>query len=336
MKKIVVGIIGAGRIGKLHAENIVRSIPNMKLKAISDPYLDKDWASSLNVPVVCKDHQSIMNDKEIDAVLICTPSPLHVPLSIEAAQKGKHVFCEKPISSDINETLKVIDVVKRTNIKFQVGFNRRFDPNFAKIKQTIIDGHIGNPEIIKITSRDPAPPPIQYIQQSGGIFLDMSIHDFDMARFLSGSNAETIYAMGSVLVDPEIGKQGDIDTALIQIKFKNGILAVIDNSRRTSYGYDQRVEVFGSKGCMHASNNTPTNTTLYTSQGALSDKPLYFFLERYANSFIAELNAFHHSIIEDKPTMINAEDGLMPIIMGLAAKKSLDENRPVKLDELRY
>ncbi len=334
MKTIKVGIIGAGRIGKIHASNIIFSIPQMQVKAIADPLLDQEWANALNIPFLYKEHQAIIDDDEIDAVVICTPAPLHVPLSIAAAQKGKHVFCEKPISLDLIETKNAIKLINKTGVTFQVGFNRRFDHNFAKIKSTILEGKIGKPEIIKITSRDPSPPPIEYIKQSGGIFLDMSIHDFDMARFLSASDVVEVYASGAVLVDPEIGAHGDIDTALIHLKFENGALGVIDNSRRAAYGYDQRVEVFGSKGCMKADNNTPTNTALTTAEGVQSDKPLYFFLERYAESFIAEIRAFGDAIINNTPSLVTGEDGMAPIVIALAAKKSMMENRPVKLSEI--
>jgi myo-inositol 2-dehydrogenase / D-chiro-inositol 1-dehydrogenase len=332
MKKINVGIIGMGRIGKVHTSNIIRYLPNMFVKAVTDPYLDEQWVSDMNVPVSGKDHRIIMDDAEIDAVIICAPSPLHVPLIIEAAEKGKHIFCEKPIALEVPLIKKALEACKKTGVKLQIGFNRRFDPNFAKVKQSIDEGQIGSPHFIQIISRDPAPPPIEYIKQSGGLFLDMTIHDFDMARFLIGSEIEEVYASGAVLVDKEIGEEGDIDTSLISLKFSNGVLGTIQNCRRSVYGYDQRIEVFGSNGCLNANNKTPTDVVLSTDKNVIADKPLYFFLERYQESFVSEMRAFYSSIVNDEATLVSGEEGLMPVVIGLAAKQSLLENRPIKVE----
>jgi myo-inositol 2-dehydrogenase / D-chiro-inositol 1-dehydrogenase len=331
MKKMKVGIIGAGRIGKLHAENIINHIRQVTLKSISDPYLDTQWANSVGIENLYTDHASILDDSEIEAVLICSPSPTHAPIIIEAANHGKHIFCEKPIALDPNAIRQALAVTDKKNIKLQVGFNRRFDPNFVRVKQHIKKGEIGTPHLIKITSRDPAPPDPDYIKESGGIFLDMPIHDFDMARFLADSEVTEVYARGTVMVDPKIGEQGDVDTAAILLTFKNGVIAIIDNSRKAAYGYDQRVEVFGSKGCSQAENNRPTNTTLSTEFGVQTDKPLYFFLERYNESFKVEMEMFFKSIQEDLPTEVTGNDGLMPVLIGLAAKQSVSENRPVHM-----
>lgn len=332
MKQVNIGIIGLGRIGKLHADNI-KSISNMTLVAVADVQLDQQWLDHRNIPHIYNDPQAAIDNPEVDAILICSPAQTHTSLIIAAAEHSKHVFCEKPIALDIEAITHAIDAADKAKIKLQIGFNRRFDPNFAKIQKAVKNGDIGNPHLIRITSYDPAPPPIEYIAQSGGIFLDMSIHDFDMARFLSGSEVTEVYASGAVLVDPEIGKQGDIDTAIIQLRFANGALGAIQNSRQAVYGYDQRIEVFGSKGNIEALNNCETNTVLSTIDGVMSDKPLYFFLERYRQSYINELSAFRDSIIDNNVSPVNGHDGLMPILIAYAAKQSYDNNIPVKVEQ---
>jgi myo-inositol 2-dehydrogenase/D-chiro-inositol 1-dehydrogenase len=255
---------------------------------------------------------------------------------MEAIKAGKHVFCEKPIDHDLKKIKEVLIEVKKTNLKYQVGFNRRFDNNFKSIKEAVNDGKIGDVHIVKITSRDPEAPPVEYVKVSGGIFLDMTIHDFDMVRYLSGSEIEEVYAAGEVLIDSKIGEVGDIDTAVITLKLKNGGIAVIDNSRKAVYGYDQRAEVFGSKGAISISNNTKSNATLSTIDGVVSEKPLYFFLERYTQSFTDEINEFVNSIVNDKDVLVDANDGLQPVLIGIAAKKSLEEKRSVKISEIKY
>lgn len=332
--KISVGIIGAGRIGKLHAENIVNNFKDVNLVSIADIYIDKvmDWAKNLNIKNILKDYHDILNDSEIDCVLICSPTNTHSDISIEAAKMGKHIFCEKPIDFDIEKINNVLDTVKKAGVKFQVGFNRRFDHNFKKVHDLVVEGKIGDPHIIKITSRDPEPPSIEYIKSSGGLFLDMTIHDFDMIRYLSGSEVVEVYADGAVLVDKKIGEAGDIDTAIITLKFANGALGVIDNSRKAEYGYDQRVEVFGSKGCITVTNDTDSSAVLSTKEGVLSEKPKYFFLERYKDSFILELRQFFDAVKNNTETPVKGVDGLKAVNIGLAAKKSFETKVPVKLD----
>ncbi|QUI24021.1 inositol 2-dehydrogenase [Vallitalea pronyensis] len=336
MKKMNVGIIGAGRIGRVHAESISYHIPNATIKAVSDVRLDgvKEWAKGLGIEDVYSDYHKILEDKEIDAVLVCSSTDTHAQISIEAAEAGKHIFCEKPIDYDLDRINHVLEVVEKAGVKFQVGFNRRFDHNFDRINKVTKDGVIGEPHIIKITSRDPEPPPIAYVKVSGGIFFDMAIHDFDMARFQAGCEATEVYAIGDSLVDPEIGKAGDVDTAITTIKFENGAMAVIDNSRRAAYGYDQRVEVFGSKGSIEARNDTETNTIIRTADNVASDKPLYFFLERYMGSFVEEMKQFFAAIENDTEPPVKGIDGLNSVIIAMAAKKSLDEGRPVKISEI--
>lgn len=332
-----VGIIGAGRIGKVHAESITKYVQNAEVKAIADPFMTheiREWAKSMGISHIYTDHKEILNDKEIEAVLVCSSTDTHSQMSIEAAQAGKHVFCEKPIDHNLERIYKVLDVVEKSGVKFQVGFNRRFDHNFRAVKEAVAKGKIGEPHIIKITSRDPEAPPAEYVKVSGGIFLDMTIHDFDMVRYLSGSEVEEVYAIGNVLVDPAIGEAGDVDTAIITLKFENGALGVIDNSRRAEYGYDQRAEVFGSKGSVAVTNDRSSTAVISTVDGVTAEKPLYFFLERYMQSFADEIKEFVEAIVNDTEVPVNAVDGLKPVLIGLAAKKSLDEGRPVKLREI--
>ena len=331
MKPVTFGIIGAGRIGKLHADNLLSRVDGARLKAITDPFLDEDWAASRNIPLTGKDHRILLDDPEIDAVLIGSPSSEHAPQMIECAEAGKHIFCEKPIALDPEIIRNALAEVDKSGVKLQVGFNRRFDPNFAAVQQQVASGALGDPHIIRITSRDPAPPPAEYVAGSGGMFLDMTIHDFDMARFLSSSEVTEVHAYGAVLVDPEIGKAGDIDTAVISLKFANGALGIIENSREAVYGYDQRVEVFGSKGTAMADNNTPTSTVIFNESGVIRDKPLYFFLERYQAAFVAEIQAFVDAVRDDKPTPVSGKDGLAPVLVALAAQESLKTGKPVKV-----
>ena len=254
---------------------------------------------------------------------------------MEALKAGKHVFCEKPIDHDVNKIKEVLDVVKESGKKYQVGFNRRFDHNFKAIRDAVVAGKVGKQQIIKITSRDPEPPSIDYVKVSGGIFLDMTIHDFDMVRYLSGSEVEEVYAAGSVTVDPEIGKAGDVDTAVITLKLENGATAVIDNCRASCYGYDQRAEVFGDKGCVAISNDSDSNAVYSSKDGVTAEKPMFFFLQRYMMAYANEIDQFVEAIVNDTPTPVNANDGLQPVLIGLAAKKSAAENRPVKIAEIK-
>ncbi|MDR3147317.1 MAG: inositol 2-dehydrogenase, partial [Treponema sp.] len=252
-----------------------------------------------------------------------------------AARAGKHIFCEKPIDLTVGKVRAALDAVKQAGVKLQVGFNRRFDHNFARIREYARAGDLGEVQVVKITSRDPAPPSIAYVKVSGGIFMDMMIHDFDMARFQAGSEITEVYAAGAVLVDPEIGKAGDVDTAVVTLQFANGAIGVIDNSRKAAYGYDQRVEVFGSKGSAQAENDKPNTVRLLTEHHEASEKPLYFFLERYKQAFVDEMAAFADSVLNDKPVAVTGEDGLANMYAALAARRSLAEKRPVTIEEIK-
>ncbi|HEY3476715.1 MAG TPA: inositol 2-dehydrogenase [Anaerolineales bacterium] len=330
------GVIGAGRIGKIHTENLATRIPGVEVAAIADVDLNtaQDLAARLHIPVAIADYHAILADPSIDAVAICSSSDTHARIVSEAAQAGKHIFCEKPIDYDLAKIDVALDAVEKAGVKLQIGFNRRFDPNFRKVRDMVREGKIGSPHIVRITSRDPAPPPVSYVKASGGMFLDMTIHDFDMARYLSGSEVEEVYTAAGVMVDPGIGEAGDVDTAVITLRFANGAIGTIDNSRRAIYGYDQRVEVFGSGGMVQAHNNTPDQDVYFNAEGVHSAKPLYFFLERYMESFIAEMKEFVQSIRQDTLPPVTGLDGRVPVVIGMAAKKSYLEHRPVKLSEI--
>ena len=309
-----IGIIGAGRIGKVHLESISYHVKNATVTAMADPFMNEETEKlirSYGVSKVTKDYKDILNDKDIDAVLVCSSTDTHAAISIEAINAGKHVFCEKPVDHSIEKIQAVADALKEhPDIKFQVGFNRRFDHNFAAIRKAYDDGKIGEAHILKITSRDPEPPNPAYIKVSGGIFLDMTIHDFDMACFLTDSDVEELYVNSAVLVDPAIGEQGDVDTAIITMKMANGALAVIDNSRKAAYGYDQRAELFGSKGMVATSNDTVSSAVISNADGVTGEKPLFFFLERYMGSFSEEMRQFTEAVINDTEVPVGIHAGL--------------------------
>lgn len=334
---IQVGIIGAGRIGRVHVESICTQVPNANVKLLADPFMTEDtaaWAKSMGVTATTKDYKEILADPEIDAVLICSSTDTHSPISVEAIKAGKHVFCEKPIDHDIAKIQEVIDALEGSNVKYQVGFNRRFDHNFEAVRSAVAAGKVGDVHVIKVTSRDPEPPCADYVKVSGGMFLDMTIHDFDMVRFLAGCNAEEVYAQAAVLVDPAIGEAGDVDTAVITLKMENGAIAVIDNSRKAVYGYDQRAEVFGSDGMVATANDSASTAVISNAEGVTGEKPLHFFLERYMAAYAKEIKCFIKAIEEDTEAPLGVMDGLQPVLMGLAAQKSLKEHRPVKISEI--
>lgn len=336
---VTVGIIGAGRIGKVHAESISNYVKNAVVKTIADPFMNEateNWAKGMGIANTTKDYKEILADPEIDAVLICSSTNTHSPISIEAIEAGKHVFCEKPIDHDVEKIKAVMKVLEGKKTKYQVGFNRRFDHNFRAVQQAVAAGKIGDPHIIKITSRDPEPPSAAYAAVSGGMFLDMTIHDFDMVRFLAGCDAEEVYVQSAVLVDPSIGEAGDVDTAVITLKMENGAIAVIDNSRKAVYGYDQRAEVFGSNGMVMNANDSQSNAVISNADGVTGEKPMFFFLERYMAAYAQEITEFVDAIENDTDTPVGVDDGLKPVLMGLAAKKSVEEHRPVKISEIEF
>jgi myo-inositol 2-dehydrogenase/D-chiro-inositol 1-dehydrogenase len=331
-----IAVIGAGRIGRLHAEHLAHRIAGARLAAITDLRLEaaRQCGSALGVPKVFQDYRRVLDDPEVQAVVICSSTDTHASIIADAARAGKQIFCEKPIALDLKQIDEALAVVVSAGVKLQVGFNRRFDANFSRIRELVREGKIGEPHLLRITSRDPAPPPIEYVRVSGGIFLDMMIHDFDMARYLVDDEVEELYAVGGVRIDPQIGKSGDVDTAVVTLKFAGGCFGTIDNSRQAVYGYDQRVEVFGSKGMVNTENNTPNRTRLSTEAAVQEDLPLYFFMERYTESYLNEMNAFIQCIREDTDPPVSGADARVPVVMGKAALLSCQQNRPVALSEI--
>jgi len=333
-----VGIIGAGRIGKVHAENISRFIPQVGIKTVADPYMSMETENFLkkncNVQNVTTEAEDIINDADIEAVLICSSTDTHSKYIIEAANVGKHIFCEKPIDYDLKKVHEAIDTAKKEKVKLQIGFCRRFDHNHKGVYDIVQSGKIGDVQMIKISSRDPEPPAIEYVKVSGGIFYDMMIHDFDMARFLAGAEVVEVSAAGSVLIDQAIADAGDVDTAMVMLKFKNGVIAAIDNSRKAVYGYDQRVEVFGSKGCVRDENDVP-NTVVVSDENCTSYENTYKVMwNRYTDAFVSEIQSFVEAIKNNKEVPVTGEDGLYPVLIAAAATKSLKEGRAVKISEV--
>ena len=335
MKKLKLGVIGTGRIGKVHIATLVQSVPKAEVVAIADINIAgaREVAKDFGISTVYSNYMDVTNNPEVEAVVICSPTNTHAQYVIAAAKAGKHIFCEKPVDLSLEVIRGALDAVNKAGVKMMVGFNRRFDPNFYKIRQLVTEGKIGEPHILKITSRDPAPPPAEYSAVSGGMFMDMTIHDFDMARYIVGSEVTEVYTKAAVMVDPEIGKAGDVDTAVITLTFANGAIGVIDNSRKAVYGYDQRVEIFGSKGMACADNNYPENHRYFASDGVHGSLPLNFFMERYLEAYANEMKIFCESVINNLPLPVSGNDGLMSVAIAMAAKKSYLENRPVELSE---
>jgi myo-inositol 2-dehydrogenase/D-chiro-inositol 1-dehydrogenase len=334
-KPINIGLVGAGRIGRVHARTIQQSIPDATIQVVTDAVASsaKEVAALYNIPRVADSFEQILADSSIDAVVICSSTDTHAPFITLAAQAGKHIFCEKPIAADLAVIDSALAAVDKAGVKLMIGFNRRFDANFQRVKQAIDRGEIGTPQLLHIVSRDPAPPPIAYVKVSGGMFFDMTIHDFDMARFLFGE-VESIYAAAAVMVDPAIGEAGDVDTAVITLKFASGAIGTIDNSRKAVYGYDQRVEAFGSEGQAASENWYPNAVTISNGHGVSRDLPLNFFMDRYLAAYQTELAAFVQSVVSDTIPPVVGADGRAPVVMALAAMKSLSEKRPVALKEI--
>ncbi len=332
---IKVGIIGAGRIGQVHADTLVTRVPSAEVVAIADIYESsaKSASERYGIKDYTTDPSEIIRSSEIDAVIICSSTDTHTQFIVESAMAGKQIFCEKPIAHDLNEIDNALKIVEDEGVKLQIGFNRRFDNNHIRLKQAIMNGEIGNPHTMTIISRDPAPPPIEYIKVSGGLMMDMMIHDFDMCRFLIGE-VEEVYAIGDVKVDPAIGEAGDIDTAKVMLRFENGVIGTIENSRQAVYGYDQRVEVFGSGGAATTGNWYANAVTISDGASVRRDKPMHFFMDRYIDSYANEMIAFIHAIENDEPVSVVGNDGRVPVVMAMAGMLSIKENRPVKLSEI--
>ena len=330
MNRVDLAIVGLGRIGRIHAENIL-SMQGANLKMIVDPILDIDEGLKRGGIQQSKNIADLFSLQKIDGVIICSPSNYHVEQIKELSKATKNIFCEKPLGLSIKEIMEVKSLVDSKNLNLHVGFNRRFDPDFSSLKLSIVSGDIGDLHMIKIISRDPSPPPISYIEKSGGMFLDMTIHDFDMVKYLSGVEISEIYAKGDCFIDPEIKKAHDIDTAIINMTLKNGILATINNSRKAVYGYDQRIEVLGSKGTMIVGNKLLHGVRKGTKDGFTSANPKNFFIDRYKESYQIEIADFIRSTSGETVDHANVDDGLHALKIGLATNKSLLKNKPIQL-----
>lgn len=332
------GIIGVGRMAKVHIHNILTGIPEAKIKAVADPYMNSEtekWLKDKGINEAYLDYKKILDDPAIDAVMICSSTDTHAQISMEAITAEKHTFCEKPIDRSYEKILPLIELLKeKKNIKYQVGFNRRFDHNFSALRKVVDSGKLGDLHFLRICSRDSVTPPESYVRISGGIFLDMMIHDFDLVRYLSKSEVEEVYAVGKVLIHQYFADAGDVDTAVVTLNLKNGALAVIDNSRKAVYGYDQRAEIHGSRGYAELENDFKNSIKVFTADGISAAGPIWDTLERYIPAYIAEVRSFIDVIEQDKEPKVNVNDGLQAILIGLACKKSLAEKRPVKLSEI--
>ncbi|MGZ4176220.1 MAG: inositol 2-dehydrogenase [Solirubrobacteraceae bacterium] len=335
MSAVSIGLVGVGRIGRLHAELLARRVPGARVGIVYDVHqpFALDVAAELGVPAAANVEEVLRSD--VDAVAICSSADTHVDLMVAAAEAGKAVFCEKPVSLDLEELERGLDAIEAHGVPFQVGFNRRFDPAHASVHDAVAAGRIGEPHLLRISSRDPEPPSLEYVRTSGGLFLDMMIHDFDMARFVTGSEVVEVFARGSVRVAPEFAEAGDVDTALVTLVHASGCLTAIDNCRRTAYGFDQRVEAFGSDG-MAASENPPAHTVVLTTADGTQRPPLpHFFLERYLPSYEREWQAFVAALQTGTPPPVGVHDARAPLVIGLAAWQSLREGRAVRLEEVR-
>jgi myo-inositol 2-dehydrogenase/D-chiro-inositol 1-dehydrogenase len=333
MTSLNLGLIGAGRIGNVHANSVAYRIPDAHISVVADidETAARRCADRVRIPHIVTDYRALLDDPAIDAVLICAPTSLHTQMIVDAAAAGKHIFCEKPVDFDLAQVDVAVAAAEHAGVKLQIGFNRRFDANHLRVRQAVQEGVIGAPHLLHIISRDPAVPPPGYIPTSGGILLDMTIHDFDMARYLMGDEVAEVYCAGGVLIDPAIGAAGDLDTVMVMLKFRGGAIGVIDNSRQAVYGYDQRVEVFGSKGSARTENVYPSAVTFSTAASVHRDRPLYFFMERYTESFAVELQAFVNAVRDDAPVPVTGQDILAATRLALAAQRACQENRPVQV-----
>jgi myo-inositol 2-dehydrogenase / D-chiro-inositol 1-dehydrogenase len=330
-----VGVIGVGRIGSLHADLLARRVPGAALAALYDVHAERarSVGAELGVPVAGSADE-LLTSPDVDAVAICTSTDTHAALIVAAASAGKAIFCEKPVSIDLPEMDRALRAVGDAGVPFQIGFNRRFDPAHASVREAVASGQVGEPQLVRITSRDPAPPPLEYVRRSGGLFLDMTIHDFDMARYVTGSEVVEVFARGAVRVDPAFAEAGDIDTAMVMLVHENGCLTSIDNSRRAVYGYDQRVEVFGSLGMAATENPAAHPGLLRTAEGTRAPGLPYFYLERYTASCVREWEAFVGALAAGATPPVTTTDARAPLVIGLAAQRSLRERRSVRIDEV--
>ena len=332
MGDLGIGVIGVGRIGAMHARLLSGQVAGARVSAVNDvlPEAAHALSEELGVPVA-DSTEALLALPAVDAVAICSSTETHADLIVAAAAAGKAIFCEKPISLDLAEVDRALAAVEAAGVPFQIGFNRRFDPAHASVRDAVASGAVGAPHLVRITSRDPQPPPLDYARGSGGIFLDMTIHDFDMARYVTGSEVVEVFARGAVRVDPAFAEAGDVDTALVTLVHESGCLTAIDNSRQAVYGYDQRVEVFGSLGMAASENPVAHTAVVRTANGGSTAALPYFFLERYIPSYLREWEAFVHAVRTGDTPPVSGADARAPLVIGLAAWQSLTEGRPVSL-----
>ena len=324
------GLLGAGRIGTVHAA-AVAGTAGAELVAVADAIPEAAKAIAKNHGAEVRTVDAIMNAKDVEAVLITTPTDMHADMIEQAARAGKAIFCEKPIDLSVDRVRRCLEVVRAEKAPLMIGFNRRFDPNFKEVRARVAAGVIGEVEMVSITSRDPSPPPATYVARSGGLFRDMTIHDFDMAAFLLGEDPVSVFAAASSLVDPAIGAAGDVDSASLVLTTKSGKIAQISNSRRATYGYDQRIEVHGSKGLVSAENVRATTVEVADANGYRRDPLLNFFMTRYTQAYSNEIAAFIDALNARRPMFPSGEDGLKALLMADAAVKSLKERREVEI-----
>ena len=332
---IRIGVLGVGRIGRMHAAIVARGVPGLSLASVydADPERAALVARDLDVPV-SRSGGELIGRAEVDAVAICTSTDTHVDLLVEAAATRKPLFLEKPVALDLAEVDRGLAAVEGAGGFLQLGLNRRFDPAHRSVRDAVASGALGALHLVRITSRDPEPPPVEYVRVSGGIFLDMTVHDLDMARFVTGSDVDEVYARGEVRTEAAIGEAGDFDTAVVTLRHVDTTLTTIDNSRRSAYGYDQRVEAFGANG-LAASGNPPEHTGVtLTADGSRGSVLPHFFLERYRTSYVAAWESFERSVRAGSPPEVTGDDGRRALVLGLAAKRSADEKRPVRVSEV--
>lgn len=326
-------LIGAGSIGKMHAKHMARHIDGAKLAAIADVYADgaRACAEQHGVPRWTTDYRELLDDPSIDAVMVCSATATHADIVEAAAKAGKHIFCEKPIAKTLADADRALNAVQNAGVQFQIGFQRRFDPHFVRVKNAILNGEIGKPHLAHLVSRDPGPPSVGPIGLGGGIWFDMSIHDFDVARWLMACEPVSIYTQADVLIAPGLEQYGEVDVAVMVLRFENGAIVTIDNHCDSAYGYDQRVEVIGSAGAISIGNQANDNAILSNTHGLHAAKPLPYFLERYDAVYCHEVQVFVDCIRNNTPTPVGLRDARMSVIMALAARQSHAEKRVVMI-----
>ncbi len=336
MEQVKIALLGIGRIGKIHFRNITQTFSNASIVAVADPLFDEQtFKKEYGDIFFTKDPEEAIALAEVNAVLICTPTSSHAMLVEAAATRGKHIFCEKPLDLSLARTAELVKIVYQSKVKLMLGFNRRFDPDFMQARKSVNEKRIGSIQIVKITSRDPGLPPVEYIKNSGGLFMDMAIHDFDMARYIMNKKVVEVYSRGLVLVDKAVATAGDIDTALTTLIFEDGTYVVIDNSRKAAYGYDQRLEIFGDLGMIQVNNNHHNTNIISDEKGIHHALPLDFFMDRYAKSYLKEIELFIDALVNDTEMPVSGQDGLEATRIAVAAKTSMQEGRPVKLSEIK-